>query len=383
MTLLSPHECLVLGCMLAATAMLRAVYAVRYADHDWILQVIATDGGKGSDRPRYHRRFDAAFAPLPFVWTWIDLLLAIRLGAVIDHPALWIAVMLFVAGRMRALQEIGHNAVHCALARSRDWNWFLSNVFFQLPLMKRDMASRFITHVREHHRTPNHPEKDPNLRRIIEGGMRPGISAREFHWRLLFPFTPRGFWINLRTSLVNSTRGNASWRTAMLRVVVVVATALVLWQTGGARGVVLGYVVPLLWFYPWFSWISILGEHRWFAPDDHAKDRWQMECINCRPTAFPGLLGWLIGGLIFPLSDKYHLAHSLYPYVRWDYLPTIDRHLRATDPHYPVYASIGLLIARGDRPAALSELRQRLHEPRPGDLATWHTRFAVPASKEP
>lgn len=358
-----------------ATAALRVVHAAREADRAWILKVIAHDSGP--DRVRYYKALDAWFAPLPFVWCWIDIALVIRLGAMAGHWAAWLPVIVVVSGRMRTLQEIGHNAVHCALCRSRDWQWFLSNVFFQFPLMKRDMHSRFITHVRQHHRTPNHPDKDPNLRRIIEGGVRPGITARTFHLRLFYPFTPRGFWINLRTSLVNSTRGNASWRAVVIRVVVLTLALWVIWRAGGVPGLVLGYGVSLLWIYPWFSWVSILGEHRWFCADDEAQDRWQMECINCRPTAFSGLTGWIIGTLIFPLSDKYHLAHSLYPYVRWSYLPTIDRHLRQHDPHYPVFRSEGLLFPRGPLPGALSELRQRLSAPRPGDLASWGERFAV------
>jgi fatty acid desaturase len=70
---------------------------------------------------------------------------------------------------MRSLQEIGHNAMHYAMCRSKGWQWLLSNFFSQFPLMKRDMHSRFVTHVKEHHRSPNDPDKDPNLRRIIEG----------------------------------------------------------------------------------------------------------------------------------------------------------------------------------------------------------------------
>lgn len=371
---ISDRDWQVVAALIAATAALRAIHGARYADHDRILPVIAHEGG--SERPRYYKPFDAWFAPLPFVWCWLDIVLVIRLGAMAGHWAAWPLVIVVVSGRMRALQEIGHNAVHCALCRSRDWQWLLSNVFFQFPVMKRDMHSRFITHVREHHRSPNHPDKDPNLRRIVEGGVRPGISAAMFYVRLLYPFTPRGFWINLRTSLVNSTRGNASWRAVVIRIVSLAAALGAIWLAGGVPGLVL-YGVSLLWVYPWFSWISILGEHRWFCSDDQAKDRWQMECINCRPTAFPGLSGWVIGRLIFPLSDKYHLAHSLYPYVRWNYLPTIDRHLRKHDPYYAVFQSEGLLFARGTMPAALSELRERVSAPRPGDLATWGARFAV------
>ena len=363
-----------LGLALASAA-LRLLFNVRYSDGERIVKGLRRDAD--SERTPYYRPFDAVFAPMPFLWCWLDIVVLVRLGALIGHWAPWIPIVAIVAGRMRALQEIGHNAVHCAMCRSKSWQWFLSNFFFQFPLMKRDMHSRFITHVKEHHRNPNDPDKDPNLRRVIEGGVRPGISPLEFHARLFFPLSPRGFWINLRTSAVNSTMGNASWRTVGARLVSVALALSVLWLAGGAAGVAVGYAVPLLFVYPLFSWVSLLGEHRWFCPNDQGRDRWEMECINCRPTAFPGLTGWIVRQLVFPLSDAYHLAHSLYPHVRWSYLPAIDRHLRAHDPHYAAYRSEGLLFSRGPLPAALSELRERLHDPRPGDLARWGERFAV------
>lgn len=382
----------VLAALAVATLALRAVYALRYRDAARVLALVGRqrDGdGRGDgyrdgardgagDRPRYYRAADGAFAPLPFLWCWLDLALLLRAGAALDRWPVWLAVAAVVAGRMRALQEIGHNAVHCAMCRSRDWQWLLSNVFFQFPLMKRDMHSRFITHVKEHHRTPNKPDKDPNLKRIIDGGMRPGISPREFSLRLLYPLTPRGFWVNLRTSLVNSTRGNHAWHTAVARVLAVAALWSALVWAGGPTGFLVGFLAPLLTLYPLYSWISILVEHRWFCSDEGTTGRWQMECVNCRPTAFPGLAGWLIGALIFPLSDKYHLAHSLYPYVRWDYLPAIDAHLRARDRYYPVFRSEGLLVPRGALPAALSELKLRLTAQPAADLAPWAARFAVP-----
>lgn len=376
MTSLGSDPRIVLLAVLAlATLALRAVFAARYADEPRILKVIGRAGT--SARTPYYKPLDALFAPLPFLWCWLDIVILLRLGALAGRWELWGVVAVLIAGRMRALQEIGHNAVHCALCRSRDWQWFLSNVFFQLPLMKRDMHSRFVTHVKEHHRTPNHPDKDPNLRRIVEGGVRPGITARGFYLRLLFPFTPRGFWINLRTSLVNSTKGNSSWRVVALRLVVLASALALIWHSGGAAGLALGYLLPLLLVYPLFSWISILGEHRWFVSDDAAQDRWQMECINCRPMEFPGVSGWIVGHLIFPLSDKHHLAHSLFPYVRWNYLPAIDRYLREHDPYYPVHQSRGLLRPRGPLPAALSELKQRVTGAGSGDLAAWSERFAV------
>ena len=52
------------------------------------------------------------------------------------------------------------------------------------------------------------------------------------------------------------------------------------------------------------------------------------ECINGRPTEYRGVTGWLIRHTVFPGTDHHHLAHSLYPHVRWNYLPAVNRALR-------------------------------------------------------
>jgi fatty acid desaturase len=63
---------------------------------------------------------------------------------------------------------------------------------------------------------------------------------------------------------------------------------------------------------------------------------------------------------VFPFGDCYHLAHSLYPMVRWNYLADLDRLLTRVDPAYDRYRSVGFLKPSGTRPSALSELRHRL-----------------------
>ncbi|VEB41515.1 Fatty acid desaturase [Chromobacterium violaceum] len=82
-------------------------------------------------------------------------------------------VVLWSGGRMRALQEFGHNAVHFALCPSHAWQWWLSDIFYQFPVFKRDMHSRHKTHG-DHHRKPNHPELDPNRARVFAGGYAAG-----------------------------------------------------------------------------------------------------------------------------------------------------------------------------------------------------------------
>jgi hypothetical protein len=74
---------------------------------------------------------------------------------------------------------------------------------------------------------------------------------------------------------------------------------------------------------------------------------------------------------MFPATDHYHLAHSLYPHIRWNHMPALDRVLASGDPRYARYGSVGLLVQGGEAPSALSELRARMTSGHAADLAPW------------
>ncbi|WP_394826765.1 fatty acid desaturase family protein [Pendulispora albinea] len=368
-----------LGALMAAVAVaLRLVFDLHYVKNEGrILRFLRlTDDEKSSERISYYGRFDGYFCVLPFAWCWFDIYSATLLATAWDHVIGYVLLVVFVGGRFRALQEIGHNAVHGALCRSRDWQWFLSDIFFQFPTFKRDMHARFVTHVKEHHKNPNQPIKDPNLMRIIAGGMVPNISEGRFYFNLLYPLTPLGFWVGLRTMAQHSTLYNRNIGTLFLRIATVAGFVGGFIALAGWKGLVLGYVVPLFVSYPLYTWLSLLSEHRWFVASDPGADRRTMECTNCRPIDFPGVGGWVIRQLVYPLSDQYHLAHSLYPFVRWNYLPAIDRALKERDELYARYRSEGFLFGREGMPAALSELRERLTGARDWDRAPWSAQYA-------
>jgi fatty acid desaturase len=348
--------------VIAVALAMRAVVAFYYRDSARVMRVLRLQPRLSDRRETYYRSFDAWLAPLPFLWTWLDIVAGLLLATRYPSPLGWFAVVMWSGGRMRALQEFGHNTVHFALCRSHAWQWWLSDVFYQFPVFKRDMHSRYQTHTVEHHRHPNHPSLDPNRARVKAGGYTDGLSPFEFHARLLYPLTPKGARANIATMARNSML-NHSRTTAFARWIGVTATAAALYWAGGWKGVVFGWLVPLVTSYPVFAWVSLLTEHRWFI-DGPAHDRLDIEYLAGRPTDYFGLTGWLVRVFIAPTSDAYHLAHSLYPGVRWNYLPAIDRHLKIHEPRYSANASEGLLMCRGNAPTALSELYDRLVSPR-------------------
>lgn len=344
--------------LIAMALALRAMVTFYYRDHQRILRLLRLEPRIPDRKEHYYRPLDEWFAPLPFIWTWLDIVAAVVLASIYSTPLMWLLVVLWSGGRLRALQEFGHNAVHFALCPNHEWQWWLSNVFYQFPAFKRDMRSRHQTHTLEHHRNPNHPSRDPNRARVHAGGYVAGISSTSFYALLLYPLTPRGAWVNL-TTMARSSLLNHSRLTTVVRVLCLIAVAALLYWAGGWKGVLFGWLVPLLTSYPVFAWVSLLTEHRWFV-EGTSRDRRDLEYLAGRPTDYFGISGWLIRVFIAPTSDAYHLAHSLYPGVRWNYLPAIDRHLKIHEPRYSNNASEGLLLKRGSAPTALSELYERL-----------------------
>jgi len=323
--------------LVAVSLALRAVDQLYHRDSARVLALLRLDG-EAAPGSVYHRRWDPLFAIVPFVWSWLDLF-AIALASV-QLANVWADVLLaLLAGsRLRALHEASHIAVHYGLCRQKAWQWELSNVLFQYPAFRPDMHHRYVFHVLEHHRHANEGDIDPNVKRFVRLGMVPGISRAQFTWKLFHSLRPSGLAETFR-SMVSNAKLNKTRTHLALRWLTVVLCIAAFWLTGGARGFVVAYLVPLILVYPWFSWISVLAEHRWFIECDEP-DRRLREFVVGRPTDYPGVLGWIIRHAIFPATDHYHLAHSLYPFVRWNYMPALDAALKRSEPRYGTHASV-------------------------------------------
>lgn len=163
--------------LIALSLFFRLAIKLYYRDGERILPKFKLSPGN-RDEISYYKRFDTLFAPLPFIYCWLEIFAAVLFFRWTDYNVLsGVLLAVVTSGRMRALQELGHNALHLALCPSKKLQWFLSNTFFQFPTLKRDMDSRFITHVIEHHPNADVPGKDPNLRRVIAAGMVPASAV--------------------------------------------------------------------------------------------------------------------------------------------------------------------------------------------------------------
>jgi fatty acid desaturase len=115
------------------------------------------------------------------------------------------------------------------------------------------------------------------------------------------------------------------------------------------------YLIPCIVIHPFLAWISQLVEHRWFYRIT-ASSGLEIQYAYGKAIEFPGLLGMMIKHNFFPFGDAYHLAHSLYPTIRWNYLRAVHVFCKEHDLHYRSRVNSGILLGRGEYPSALREL---------------------------
>ena len=306
-------------------------------------------------------KWDNYFAPLPFIWTYLLMIACI----LVFHHSSWaivkLACIIFIGGKFRCLQEIGHYAIHGTLCPSKKWGYFLTNIFTQFPLFLVDVNVRYQNHVIEHHPNPNTATKDPNLNDFNAIGLVPGISRKKFLYGILYPMTFNGIKEKLSNCLINYATKNKNSYLFLLRNLVVFSILFPFIYFGLFTELIFLYLIPLIIVYPFFSWMSQVVEHRWFFKEQKPFiSKIEKEFAYGRPTDYPGISGTIIRHMLFPFGDSYHLAHSLFPYVRWNYLPQVDKILKENCDCYSENISSGIWAKKRGQHSALSELEERL-----------------------
>lgn len=251
---------------------------------------------------------------------WLEiggiLLLAGRPGG---WPTIAAAVLLAVKGRH--LQEVSHFGVHTALTASRRLGDLLTEFTAQGPLVLATVGNRRESHVRLHHPNATVPGVDPNLAELAAAGMVRGCTPAAFARAVVHPVTWRG----LRTTLSGLWWNGLAFRpSTRARLPLVVALGGTGYLLGGWRAIV-ALVAARLVLYPLMAWFSLLVEHRWFSAEPWRGRPIEVEARRCvRVWAGRPVLALVARATVLPYGDLYHFAHSVYPTVRWNYLPTVD-----------------------------------------------------------
>lgn len=298
--------------------------------------------------------FDNLIGIFPFLWSWLFIISAILICFLFNNIVLSIATSFFIATRMRALQEIGHFAMHGTLVKSKKLGFILTNIFCQYPLFLSDSTKRQISHCVKHHPNAGVIGKDPNIDEFISIGFKPKISYSKFIYCVLYPITPKGIANKFANIFNNYSEIN------FLRVLISLLLIVPFIMQGHYLELVLFYIVPVILIYPQLAWISQIVEHRWFVESESNIDKHKRELIIGRPTFYNGITGFFIKATIFPFGDSFHLAHSLFQYARFNYLASINKVL-SKNSDYMRYASRGLFFKSSNSShSAFSELRERM-----------------------
>lgn len=304
-----------------------------------------------------HKRYDNIIGIFPFIWTYLYIASAVILFDMVQTLIIKFILILFVSGKMRTLQEIGHFAIHGSLCPKKELGLFLTNILYQYPTFMPSAEKRLVIHCQIHHRSVN-MNNDPDLIELVDKGLKPGITVSKFWYCVFYPLTCKGIISRILECGSYFTKFSFTsdyiMRLTCITIIVLIFLHLKLYSA-----FIFLYLVPLLIFYPFFYWLAHLALHRWFEPCDE-QIIYKRELAVGRPMEFQGLIGFFIRHTIFPLGDSYHLAHSLFPTVRWNYLFCIDKLLKKQVPAYSDNVTYNLVFTNGNFPSALSELKLRV-----------------------
>lgn len=302
---------------------------------------------------------DVVLGPLQFLGNWLIIIGMIGTAYRFNYLAFDLLTVWVICAQLRALEELSHMAIHGAVGGSKSFQLLVADFFFQLPALKNSARERRHRHCSLHHPNVNLLNKDPGLQDFVEIGFVPGISRTKFWLCVFHPLTPLGVFQRLRGVMFNLTSDFRSPFRLGVRAVTIATTVVPFYLLDWGYGFGLFYILPLIIFFPQFYWFSQVAEHRWFENVD-GLDKLQRELLSGRPTLYKGVLGQFVRYSFFPVGDSHHLAHSLFPYMRWSYLGEIDRLLILNIPEYSQHTSKGLFIGSVNRPSALDYLREKL-----------------------
>lgn len=290
------------------------------------------------------RWYDFPLGVVALLRTWLEVLISLLLiEALGDSVAPCFLLSIVIASRFRALQEIAHFAIHSALGSNAKKCFLMANVFFQFPLMRDAARVRQRTHVGIHHRQSNVAGLDPNLDDLRACGIVPGCGVFRLLAAIVFPLWPSSILRCLRNAAAVTLRGPRD--EVLVRLALVSGLVVATFVLAGWTGVVFAWLLPRFLIYPGLAWLSQLLEHRWYAPMPD-QTPYLREFHAGRATHYGLATKALMRFLILPVGDSYHLAHSLFPRLRWNYLPIADRLLVKHCADYAINRTHGLLFKR-------------------------------------
>ncbi|KAH7324181.1 fatty acid desaturase-domain-containing protein [Stachybotrys elegans] len=217
---------------------------------------------------------------------------------------------LFISSRMRAFENLVHEASHFNLFKTPSMHYHLQFLYaFPIFRVLEDYRRSHIIH----HQYLGDPAKDPDLVRIFELGL-DNVSDKPFYYLFALPFSGYIHWEYLSTTFADFWSSRSAypskavfWATAITSIYLV---------PGLPRLASLYYVVPFFLILPIIRY--------WAEASEHLGMDMTGKFGNSRSN-----LGFVHTWFMHPHNDGYHAVHHLHAQVPFHQLPKAHEALMA------------------------------------------------------
>lgn len=273
---------------------------------------------------------------------WVVILLA---GAAAHlsgmQPVVYVAAVLLIGSRQKALRSLVHEASHYKLCSNRDLNLWAGRLLAAWPVIG-SLSGYLCSHCL-HHRYLWDSERDPKRHHYSRIGLvRPGDGARFMRHHLLLPLLL--LHVPSYVAFDLSTRDERTDE-SVLRYGFFTIVALTAFLTGTAGTLALLWVVPYLTVYQVLRYWSDIADHAGLPSADPFQ--------NTR--SWDG--NWLVRAALAPHAGNLHLAHHLFPGVPHHRMRDADARLRGVDAYRQAHHCDGFLLPRSaDKPSVIQDV---------------------------
>jgi len=203
--------------------------------------------------------------------------------------------MVFIATRLRGLNNIVHECTHGTFVEERDENQFLGSISASLVLSCfNDYRDEHLTH----HQHLGNYEHDLDLQGIEDLKLHEPLTVRTFFRHLFTPILGRHLPYYLGANLSARDGKGFLWLKYG-----VIASALVYLVVSPVEALVMLFT-PFLLIYSALNYWTDCMDHAGLVQNDD-------ELISSRNILAPEPIRWFF----FPRSDCYHLVHHLFPQI--------------------------------------------------------------------
>jgi fatty acid desaturase len=249
------------------------------------------------------------------VGIWLAILLAMTAAILSGSVFVTLIAFVVIAGRQHALNNMVHEGSHYLLARDKELNDLISDVFFAAPHLISTAGYR-AKHL-PHHQHLGHPPEDGEFKaRFLFRG------SRAF-WRSL--------WILLGGSslLTAAEYGQGIASNLRVKTLIVLTNGLLLlycWMLGSAWAYLYLWLLPLLTLTGYLATLRVVAEHQ---PVSYARLPTEDFDSPLEPPLTRSIpAGRVARFFLAPLNFCYHFEHHAFPAVPYTSLPRLHHLLK-------------------------------------------------------